>query len=161
MLIICLMVRENHKMVREKSGNFVRAHGWTPWIHIWYKWYWYNHHFEQYNISNKIHINLARSQPYPNPKYISFNNGIRGDNNGTFKKPACHYSDVIMITMTSQITGVLIVYSTVCSGTDQSSASLAIVRGIHRWLGNSPYKGPVKRKMFPFDDVIMDLASFA
>ena len=31
MPIICLMVRENHKMVREKSGNFVRAHGWTPW----------------------------------------------------------------------------------------------------------------------------------
>ena len=30
MLIICLMVRENHKMVREKSGNFVRALGWTP-----------------------------------------------------------------------------------------------------------------------------------
>ena len=30
MPIICLMVRENHKMVREKSGNFVRAHGWTP-----------------------------------------------------------------------------------------------------------------------------------
>ena len=32
MPIICLMVRENHKMVREKSGNFVRAHGWTPCI---------------------------------------------------------------------------------------------------------------------------------
>ena len=63
--------------------------------------------------------NPARSQPYPNHKYISFNNGIRGDNSGTFKKPACHYSDVIMIAMTSQITGVLIVYSTVCSGTDQ------------------------------------------
>ena len=30
MPIICLMVRENHKMVREKSGNSVRAHGWTP-----------------------------------------------------------------------------------------------------------------------------------
>ena len=30
MPIICLMVRENHKMVREKSGNFVRADGWTP-----------------------------------------------------------------------------------------------------------------------------------
>ena len=28
------MVRENHKMVREKSGNFVRAHGWTPWLGI-------------------------------------------------------------------------------------------------------------------------------
>ena len=40
-----------------------------------------------------------------------------------------HYSDVIMSVMTSQITGVLIICSTVCSGTDQrkhqSSASRA------------------------------------
>ena len=37
----------------------------------------------------------------------------------------------------------------------QRSASLAFVRGIHRWPVNSPHKGPVTRKMFPFDDVIM------
>ena len=51
------------------------------------------------------------------------------------------------------------VYSTVYSGADQrkyqSSASLAFVRGIHRWPVNSPHKGPVTRKMFPFDNVIM------
>ena len=45
----------------------------------------------------------------------------------------CHYSDVIMSTIASQITGVLIVCSTVWSGADQrkhqSSASLAFVRG--------------------------------
>ena len=35
----------------------------------------------------------------------------------------------------------------------QSSASLACVRGIHRWPVVSPHKGPVTRKMF--DDVIM------
>ena len=62
--------------------------------------------------------------------------------------------------MASQITGVSIVYSTVCSGADQrkrqSSASLAFVWGIHRWPVNSPHKGPVMRKMFPFDDFIMD-----
>ena len=29
------------------------------------------------------------------------------------------------------------------------------VRGIHRWLVNSPHKEPVTRKMCPFDDVIM------
>ena len=44
------------------------------------------------------------------------------------------------------------------SGVDQrkhqSSASLAFVRGIHRRPVNSPHKGPVTRKMFPFDDVI-------
>ena len=43
--------------------------------------------------------------------------------------------------MVSQITGVSRVCSTVCSGADerkhQSSASLAFVRGIHRWLINS------------------------
>ena len=37
----------------------------------------------------------------------------------------------------------------------QRSASLGFVRGIHRWLVNPPHKGPVTRKMFPFDDVIM------
>ena len=59
----------------------------------------------------------------------------------------------------SQITSRTIVYSTVYSGPDQrkhqSSAALAFVRGIHRWPANSPHKWPVKRKMFPFDGVIM------
>ena len=45
------------------------------------------------------------------------------------------------------------------SGADQSqhqrSASLAFKWGIHRGPVNSPYKWPVTRKMFPFDDVIM------
>ena len=70
-----------------------------------------------------------------------------------------HYSGVIMSAMTSQITGNTIVCSTVCSGADQrkhqSSAPLALVRRIHRWPVNSPHKGPVTRKIFPFDDVIM------
>ena len=59
--------------------------------------------------------------------------------------------------MASQITSLTIVYSTVYSGADKkiSSASLAFVRGIHRWPVNSPHKWPVTRKMFPFDDVIM------
>ena len=52
-------------------------------------------------------------------------------------------------------------YSSVYSGADQrkhqSSASLAFVRGIHRWPVNSPHKGLVTRKMFPFDDIIMSI----
>ena len=72
---------------------------------------------------------------------------------------ATHYTDVIMSLMASQITSFTIVYSPVCSGTDQrkhqSSASLAFVRWIHRGPVNSPHKSPVTRKMFPFDDVIM------
>ena len=67
--------------------------------------------------------------------------------------------DVIMSAIASQITSLTIVYSTVYSGADerkyQSSASLAFVRGIHRWPVNSPHKGPVTLKMFPFDDVVM------
>ena len=69
-----------------------------------------------------------------------------------------HYSDVIMNAMVSQITSLTIAYSTVYSGADQrkqSSASLAFVRGIHRWPVNSPHKWPATRKMFPFDDAIM------
>ena len=34
-------------------------------------------------------------------------------------------------------------------------ASLAFVWRIHRGPVNSPHKGPVTRKMFPFDDIIM------
>ena len=64
-----------------------------------------------------------------------------------------------MSAMASQITSLTIVYSTVYSGADerkhQSFASLAFVQGIHPWPVNSPHKGPVTRKMFPFDDVIM------
>ena len=70
-----------------------------------------------------------------------------------------HYGDVIMGTMASQITSLTIVYSTVYSRRrskkHQSSASLAFVRRIHRWPANSSQKGPVTRKMLPFDDVIM------
>ena len=70
-----------------------------------------------------------------------------------------HYNDVTMSAMASQITSLTTVYSTVYSGTNQrkhqSSASLAFVIGIHRWPVNSPHKGPVTRKIFPFDDVIM------
>ena len=73
-----------------------------------------------------------------------------------------HYRGVIMNIMASQIIGVSIVYSTVCSGADQrkdqSYASLAFVRGIHLSPLNSPNKGPVTRKMFPLDDVTMTMS---
>ena len=61
-----------------------------------------------------------------------------------------HYSDVVMSVMAPQITGL---------GADQrkhqSSASLAFVRVNQRWPMDSPHKGPVLRKMFPFDGVTM------
>ena len=59
--------------------------------------------------------------------------------------PLIHYNDVIMGAMASQIISLTIVYSIVNSGADQrkhqSSASLAFVRGIHRWPVDSPHKG--------------------
>ena len=74
-----------------------------------------------------------------------------------------HYIDVITTTVASQITSLTSVYSIVYSGADQrkhqSSASLAFMRGIHRGPVNSPHKGPVKHKMFPFHDVIRRLNS--
>ena len=67
-----------------------------------------------------------------------------------------YYSDAIMSAMVSQISGISIICSTVCSGADQrkhqSCASMAFVRGIHRWRWRW---FPLTWKMFPFDDVIM------
>ena len=64
-----------------------------------------------------------------------------------------------MSAIASQITSLMIIYSTVYAGADEkkhrSSASLAFVLGIHRWPVNSSHKGPVTRKTFPFDDVTL------
>ena len=61
--------------------------------------------------------------------------------------------------MASQITSLMIVYSTVYSGADKGNIKAPrhwlFVWGIHRWPVNSPQKWPVTRKMVPFDDVIM------
>ena len=63
-----------------------------------------------------------------------------------------HYNDVIMGTMASQITSLMVVYSTVYSDADkrrhQSSASLAFVWGIHqdRWIPRT--NGQLRGKYF-------------
>ena len=66
-----------------------------------------------------------------------------------------------MDSMASQITSLAIAYSTVYSDIDhrkhQSSTSLDFLRGIHRWPVNSLHKWPVTQKMFPIDDVIMNI----
>ena len=65
-----------------------------------------------------------------------------------------------MGTFASQITSLTIVYSTVYSGADQrkhqSSDFTGLCAGNSPGPGNSPHKWPVTRKMFPFDDVIMN-----
>ena len=79
----------------------------------------------------------------------------------TFSGAPGTYGDVIKGTMASQITRLTIVYSTIYSGADyrkhQNSTSLAFVRGFHWWPVNSWHKGPVAWKMFPLDDVIMNI----
>ena len=69
------------------------------------------------------------------------------------------HSDAILRSMASEISTVSIGCPTVCSGADQSkrqsSASLPFVRKIRRWPVDSPNKGPVRRKIFKLDDVIM------
>ena len=68
-----------------------------------------------------------------------------------------HYSEIIISTMISQVTGV----SAICSTADQrkyeSTVSLAFLRRIHWWPVDSPHKRPVMQKMFPFDDVLMHI----
>ena len=80
----------------------------------------------------------------------------------------CHilvvqYNNVKTSVLAPQMTSLTILYSTVYSGAQQrnhqSSASLASVRGIHRWPVNSPYKGPQTWKILPFDDVLMIIAA--
>ena len=67
-----------------------------------------------------------------------------------------HYSDAILSVMVSQITGIPIAYP---KRKHQSSTSLVFVKGIHRSPVNSPHKGPVTWKLFPFVDIIMKLNS--
>ena len=64
-----------------------------------------------------------------------------------------------MSAMASQLTGVSMVCSAVCSGADKKKTSKPRVTGLcggnSLVTGEFPSQRPVTRKMFPFDDVIM------
>ena len=68
-----------------------------------------------------------------------------------------------MFAMAFQITGVLMVCSTAfqvqIKENTKAQRHWPLWGAIHRWPVNSPHKGPVTRKMFPIDDVIMDMFS--
>ena len=70
-----------------------------------------------------------------------------------------HYNDVMMGGMASHIASLTIVYSTVYSRRRSTKTSELHVTGLcvrnSPVTGEFPHKGPVTRKMFPFDDVIM------
>ena len=71
-----------------------------------------------------------------------------------------HYSDVIKGAMASQITSLTIVYWNCLLRRRSKKTSTLRVTGL--WVGISPVTGefpdkrPVTRKLFPFDDVIME-----
>ena len=115
------------------AATFSNAFLWMKTLVFWSEFEWC--------LSLRVQLTISDGKPLPEPSPEQYN-------------------DAIMSGMASQISSLTIVYSTVYSSADrrkyQSSASLAFVRGIHRWPGNSPHKRPVTRKMFPFDDVIID-----
>ena len=63
-----------------------------------------------------------------------------------------HYGDVIM--SASRLSGQDFVQAQIKEN-NQISVSLACVMGIHLWTVDSFHRGPVMRKMFPLDGVIM------
>ena len=77
--------------------------------------------------------------------------------------PGIHYNDVMMSTMASQMTSLVIVYSTVYSRS--RSKKISKLRVTDLCAGNSPVTGEFpaqtasNAEVFPFDDVIMTCAS--
>ena len=74
-----------------------------------------------------------------------------------------HYIDVIMTTMASQITSLTVAIQPFFQTQIKKKSKLRVTGlcvGISPGPVNSPHKGPVTRKMFPFDDVIMHWKCF-
>ena len=69
-----------------------------------------------------------------------------------------------MSIMMSQITCNWTAWSTFCSAKKQDNMKAwhywPFVRGIHQSLVDSPHKGPVMQKAFPYDDIILTVASY-
>ena len=69
-----------------------------------------------------------------------------------------HYIDVIMTAMASQITSLTALLNRLFGRRSKKTSKLRVTglcAGNSPGPVNSPHKGPVTRKMFPFDDVIM------
>ena len=139
---------------------------------LWYSYYHMHHYHDACNKNFGVgvwDVQLKLKSNSKLTKYRCFNcfdtfhklpKFQNESGNRLLNHPAKYNNDVIIGEIASQITSLTIVYSTIYSDADQikyqSSASLAFVRGIHRGQVNSPHKWPVMRRMFPFDDVIME-----
>ena len=127
-------------------------------------WCWFDYCIKHVYLRNKMKIDLMMSTLSISSYEIKDNSAemsicwLEILYNPIFGR-CTYYNEVIRSATASQITDVSIVFSAVCSGADQiqyqSSVSLAFVRGIHPSPVNSPHKGPVTRKMFPFNDVLL------
>ena len=85
-------------------------------------------------------------------EHVQRTHSVWGNGHSFFQFAQRHYTDVIMTTMSSQITSLMAVHSIVYSDADQrkhqSSASLAFVWGIHwdRWIPRT--KSQLRGKCF-------------
>ena len=110
--------------------------------------------FKIQNFSTKSAFEYVVIQ-FVQPSMYAHDQAIKSSN-----RRSTHYDDVIMTTLASQITSLAIVYLIVYSGVDQRKKSKLRVTGL--CVGNSPgpvnspHKGPVARKFFPINDVIMN-----
>ena len=124
-------------------------------FHSW--WISYSKQYPKYTAPNVYTLHAKNSRWKKDVLYHCLSKYIPSEH--MIHWPLFHYNDVIMNAVASQITSLAIVYSTVFSCAykkkNKNSAPLAFVGGIHRWPVNSPHKGPVTRKMFPFDDVVV------
>ena len=101
---------------------------------------WLCHHDAPMMTSSKRNISALFALCEGNPPVDSPHKGLWRRTCCQYTEKYSHYIDVIMTTMASQITSLMVVYSTVYSDADQrihqSSASQAFVWGIHRdrWI---------------------------
>ena len=84
---------------------------------------------------------VTNVQKYLNQKFGDVSESVMQSRRPQSSPDYINFNDAIMNAMTSQITSLTIVYSVVYSR--------------RRPKKISKHKGPVTRKMFPFDDVIM------
>ena len=138
-----------------------RLHLWSLGMDKWFHPTLYTGHNCLCTVELKLnHVSKSSSNiGYP----YDINLYLKSFENPSFQNINCSCQTFWNITVTSQmsvmasqITRVSIVYSTVCSGAHQrNQKSWPLRREFPSWPVNSPHKGPVTRKMFPFDDVIM------
>ena len=117
------------------------------------------------NGVNNITRNVFEMVPFDNRSIVVFKKDCPGKINRRENDSSCKSRISLFTTASSNEHGGVSTHqphdfcSTIYSGADQrklqNSASLAFVRGIHQSALNSQHNGPITRKMFPLDDVII------